>query len=102
VDAGTACATFNDRAIRNVPAKHVSFSCAERHNLTIRTHGRRFIRLTNALSMKMEKHCHAPGAGTVSPPTQFRAHPYGAAHDEGYGSRHRNALVGNGRSRLVN
>jgi hypothetical protein len=43
----------------NPDPNHISTSFAERQNLNVRMHPRRFTRLTNAFSKKIENHAHA-------------------------------------------
>jgi hypothetical protein len=51
---------------------HISTSFAERSNLTMRMNMRRFTRLTNAFSKKIENHAHAVALHMI---LQFFPHP---------------------------
>ncbi len=51
--------------IGNPDEAKISTSYAERQNLTMRMHMRRFTRLTNAFSKKFESHCHMVALYTV-------------------------------------
>jgi hypothetical protein len=88
-----------DTIIGNPDPKHVSTSYTERANLTMRMSMRRFTRLTNGFSKKLQNHEYMVALYALW--YKFRPHPQDAACHPGDGRwDRRSALVDGGRGSL--
>ncbi|SRR6266508_4868592 len=71
--------------------EHISTSYVERQNLTMRMQMRRFTRLTNAFSKKVENHAHS--VGLVLHVVQLRPDSPNPPRDPGNGGRYQRSCV---------
>jgi hypothetical protein len=86
--------TRTENITGNPDPKHVSTSYAERANLTIRMAMRRFTRLTNAFSKKLENHGHMVALYALW--YKFRPDPQKTQGFARRGGGDRNSVVGDG------
>jgi hypothetical protein len=71
----------------NPDPAHISASYAERQNLNVRMHTRRFTRLTNAFSKKVENHAHSVACSRCTTTSFASIRRYGHAGDGGKSDR---------------